>query len=967
MGGFVESTFSKIGKSFDSVVKGIGASVQAIEKNPLPLIEAVAITSATGGLGGAAATEMLGAEALNTTAYTAISTAVPAAVSNAAVAALNGGSISQIATAGITAGLSAGLSSGLSATQVIQNLTQNMDPAMAQTLASATGQSVGGAISAILQGKDPVTGALSGAVSGALSSSLTNGQIAELSKANASFIGSTAGAATNAKLNGASTSQIGQIVGNSLAYGATKAGLNAAYTGFTSLQKSLTDTLSQFNGTKSQIDQLQTTFQNQQNDVQSKQTAAQDLADKLDAAANAYADAKTKYETGPQDETSLQAQVDAMTAAANTYNSLKPNYDTARSDLQDSLLTYNKTVDQLNTLGSQLKVLGDRATEQTAKIQSVGANLQSQYDAFTKDVSAQDTSAAGIQARVDAMSPEAQKAFDDSIANGKTATQALADASKVQAQIAPLGAQTAANDQTPSDIQQLLDAFKQNTASAGPGVQVAALTPENEKIATDAANSFLSGALDYATATKLTNNAIESDIANGHLKPVGDGSYVDPAGIIYAKDAEGVWVPTRPENAPTPDATGFGGTTASTQPDSSLVAPPALNAALTPTGALPTAPANVAAASSTVAPSTLDTVAKTNQDALTAAIKTNNPDLVNAVVNNNAPVITALAAGDVTGATNLIGGGSGSGNGTGSIGGTGTGLGTGIGLGASTDQTVVPTTAANQTVVPTTAANQTNTDQTNTDQTSAATTDNTNSAPTGYTGPVNIPISAGSASSSNIIPAAAAATAGAGSMSTSGTSGYKDPTLDFTPHFVKGTQISLVGAPKFDETYITPEQTKVSPIEHFNMGGYAEGSDVSFNPQFAHGRAQFLQGLISPMVHPQIGHVRFEHHSEGHEVGEHQPEFYSEGGLNSMQHTYVTGDGDGTSDSIPAMLANGEFVIPADVVASLGNGSNEAGASVLDQFMKVIREHKRDAHPDHLPPDSKGPLAYLQEAQKKVA
>jgi hypothetical protein len=66
------------------------------------------------------------------------------------------------------------------------------------------------------------------------------------------------------------------------------------------------------------------------------------------------------------------------------------------------------------------------------------------------------------------------------------------------------------------------------------------------------------------------------------------------------------------------------------------------------------------------------------------------------------------------------------------------------------------------------------------------------------------------------------------------------------------------------------------------------------------------------------------------------------------------------------MLANGEFVIPADVVASLGNGSNESGASVLDQFMKVIREHKRDAHPDHLPPDSKGPLAYLQEAQKKV-
>jgi hypothetical protein len=177
------------------------------------------------------------------------------------------------------------------------------------------------------------------------------------------------------------------------------------------------------------------------------------------------------------------------------------------------------------------------------------------------------------------------------------------------------------------------------------------------------------------------------------------------------------------------------------------------------------------------------------------------------------------------------------------------------------------------------------------------------------------------------------------------------------------------------------------------MQGFAEGSSVSFQPQFAHGRAQFLQGLMTPVMRPQVGHMQFQRHSDGHSVGalgntafpqpdihpyephseghsveggEHVPEFYSEGGLKSMDHTYVTGDGDGTSDSIPAMLANGEFVIPADVVASLGNGSNESGASVLDQFMKAIREHKRDAHPDHLPPDSKGPLAYLQEAQKKV-
>jgi hypothetical protein len=103
--------------------------------------------------------------------------------------------------------------------------------------------------------------------------------------------------------------------------------------------------------------------------------------------------------------------------------------------------------------------------------------------------------------------------------------------------------------------------------------------------------------------------------------------------------------------------------------------------------------------------------------------------------------------------------------------------------------------------------------------------------------------------------------------------------------------------------------------------------------------------------------------AEGGEVPGHNPEFFSEGGL---QHRYVKGEGDGTSDSVPAMLASGEFVIPADVVSSLGNGDNDSGASVLDEFLRTIREHKRRADASHLPPDSKGPLSYLQQAQKKV-
>jgi len=97
-----------------------------------------------------------------------------------------------------------------------------------------------------------------------------------------------------------------------------------------------------------------------------------------------------------------------------------------------------------------------------------------------------------------------------------------------------------------------------------------------------------------------------------------------------------------------------------------------------------------------------------------------------------------------------------------------------------------------------------------------------------------------------------------------------------------------------------------------------------------------------------------------HPAGE--PQFYSQGGLGNM---YVSGDGDGTSDDVPAMLANNEFVIPADVVSALGNGSSEAGAGVLENFMYEIRKHKQSHNPRDLPPQSKGPLEYLSAAMQK--
>ena len=60
----------------------------------------------------------------------------------------------------------------------------------------------------------------------------------------------------------------------------------------------------------------------------------------------------------------------------------------------------------------------------------------------------------------------------------------------------------------------------------------------------------------------------------------------------------------------------------------------------------------------------------------------------------------------------------------------------------------------------------------------------------------------------------------------------------------------------------------------------------------------------------------------------------------------VKGDGDGMSDEIPfsiegqqpALLSRDEYVLPADVVSALGNGSSNAGADMLDKFMTDVRE-----------------------------
>jgi hypothetical protein len=84
------------------------------------------------------------------------------------------------------------------------------------------------------------------------------------------------------------------------------------------------------------------------------------------------------------------------------------------------------------------------------------------------------------------------------------------------------------------------------------------------------------------------------------------------------------------------------------------------------------------------------------------------------------------------------------------------------------------------------------------------------------------------------------------------------------------------------------------------------------------------------------------------------------GALSQMSRLSL-GAGDGRSDSIDARLSDGEYVIDAETVALLGNGSTKAGAAMLDQMRQGIRKQKGKALArGKFSPDAKSPLAYMK-------
>ena len=83
-----------------------------------------------------------------------------------------------------------------------------------------------------------------------------------------------------------------------------------------------------------------------------------------------------------------------------------------------------------------------------------------------------------------------------------------------------------------------------------------------------------------------------------------------------------------------------------------------------------------------------------------------------------------------------------------------------------------------------------------------------------------------------------------------------------------------------------------------------------------------------------------------------------EGFRKQVPHKDVAG-----GNPVPAKIADGEYVFPAAFVTALGKGDNRKGSEILDGLREKLREQKRKAPVDKIPSKAKSPLDYIKKSK----
>jgi hypothetical protein len=132
--------------------------------------------------------------------------------------------------------------------------------------------------------------------------------------------------------------------------------------------------------------------------------------------------------------------------------------------------------------------------------------------------------------------------------------------------------------------------------------------------------------------------------------------------------------------------------------------------------------------------------------------------------------------------------------------------------------------------------------------------------------------------------------------------------------------------------------------------GYAEAGAVDVG-EILPSRSLTLQDWIDSFANEEEAYEAYKNYQKmmweqrkGHPMGSRQDDLYdqlhkAEGGIADLDMRLggaSNGPGTGTSDDIPAMLSDGEFVVTANAVKNLGGGDRMLGAQRMYQMMNKL-------------------------------
>jgi hypothetical protein len=839
---------------------------------------------------------------------------------------------------------------GIPATQMAAEMSQQM--ATQSLLANAAGNTVGGATRTALSGGD-LNQILMGGVSsgvGSLAGGYTTNELKDLgvNSTVANVLGKSTGAATASTVAGkdAKLSFINALINTSLAEGGKQVG-----NGLKTAWNDVNESASKFN------DQLKQTTDNYNKTIAPLEQEAK-------AAQDAAAKSFDEYKPINDKFSDLVKQYDAAKAAGDTTlansladqaNALIPELNAATDKYNTDAATFEQKVALFNTAGKEYQAEKDRLGEAQKEFESRKTNLQQTTKDFTE-------TAVKVADMSDSSKTAFGKLYNDGISLGDAyKTSETLNTLAEPAQSTFLRQYGKSNDLTSSlDFAQKINALDKNSLGGYSRAvdtgfsdeQALSFSPNLSGLRSDAQQIYLDGikngqdpgaAALAATLYQMfgeqdttpTNTPVDINNASASTNNIGT---IAGSTFRYNPETKKYDIPVEVDTGGTSGSTslapvetsGTGGTQFTPE---QKAAADALDAKLTK-GEITQAEYDVQAKALE------DAAGKTGTGVGSSLISDalNSPNLADNAFTGTAPsggktgtaatspittttTPTTSGTGPVTGGTSPstgttgtapTGGASGTGTtaGTGTGTGTGTGIGTGIGIGTGT----------------------------------------------------------GTGTGTGIgIGAATIGSGYSGWQNAQSQDQYGGGIKNLTPGLTERMDYTLSGLP------VDTNQNDSSPmmqIPQLATGGSSTTSSSSTYDPFS---TKDVSGSgISGSLTPGLSKAKIDYiltgipnYAEGGSIEDHNPTFFSEGGLNSLDNRYVQGEGDGTSDSVAAMLANGEFVIPADVVSKLGNGSNEAGAGVLDQFLVEIRKHAH-SNGEKLPPESKGPLGYLLDAKRKV-